>query len=133
MLVAGSEVTGEHRVQIWTPGYLQNGKPRPIITSAPSTLTYTQNFTVKFSGVPQIDRVVLTRLVGATGTNHMDQRQVVLTGASQSGSVLIQAPPNNNVAPPGQYMLFVLYQGVPSKATYVSLQLPSAAANPQTS
>ena len=73
-----------------------------------------------------MDRFVLQRLVGATDTIHMDQRQVVLTGATQAGSVQIQAQPNSNVAPPGQYMLFVLYQGVPSKARYVSLQLPTA-------
>lgn len=108
-------------MQIWTPGYLQNGKPRPVITSAPSTVTYTQKVTVSFSGVPTVDRVVLQRLVGASDTNHMDQRQVVLNSKGQSGSVQIEAPPNSNVAPPGQYMLFVLYQGVPSKAKYVSL------------
>ena len=121
--MAGSETTGEHRVQIWTPGYLQNGQPRPVITSAPSTVTYGQNITIKFSGVDNTDRVVLQRVVGATDSNHMDQRQIVLTGASSGGSVLINTPPNSNVAPPGQYYLFVLSNGVPSKAAYVSLQL----------
>ena len=64
VLVAGSETTGEHRVQIWTPGYLQNGSPRPSITSAPTTVTYAQNITVKYSGVANIDRVVLSRVTG---------------------------------------------------------------------
>ena len=123
VLVSGSETTGEHRVQIWTPGYLQNGKPRPSISSAPATITYGQNVTVKYSGVSSIDRVVLSRVVGATDSNHMDQRQVVLTGASSPGSVEVTTPPNSNIAPPGQYMLFVLSGGVPSKAQYVSLQL----------
>ena len=113
-------------MQICTPGYLQSGKPRPVITTAPSTLTYTQNATVKFRQVPLVDLVVLQRLVGATDTSHMDQRQVVLTEATQAGSVQIQAPPDSNFAPPGQYMLFLLYQGVPSKAQYGSLQLPPA-------
>lgn len=127
MLVSGSETTGEHRVQIWTPGYLQNGSPRPTITTAPSTITYGQNITVSYSGVSSIDRVVLNRVTGSTDSNHMDQRQVVLAGASSAGSVRVTTPPNSNIAPPGQYYLFVLSKGVPSKAAYVSLQFSSSA------
>ena len=98
VLVSGSETTGEHRVQIWTPYYLQNGRPRPTITSAPTTVSYGQNITVKYSGVSSIDRVVLNRVVGATDSNHMDQRQVVLTGASSAGS---QHPPTATLHPLG--------------------------------
>ncbi|DBB05629.1 TPA: hypothetical protein ACH3X1_012246 [Trebouxia sp. C0004] len=47
VLVSGSETTGEHRVHIWTPGYLQNGSPCPVITSAPAVITYGQNFTIQ--------------------------------------------------------------------------------------
>lgn len=133
VLVAGSETTGEHRVQIWTPGYLQNGQPRPVINASPPVITYGQNITVTFTGVPNVDRVVLNRVVGATDSNHMDQRQVVLTGASSAGSVLINSPPNSNIAPPGQYYLFVLASGVPSKAAYVSLQLRLPSTDPITS
>ena len=88
-------------------------------------MTYNQNITVQYSGVANIDRVVLIRVVGATDSNHMDQREVVLTSASSAGSVMVDSPPNSNVAPPGQYYLFVLSTGVPSRAAYVSLQLPS--------
>ena len=63
----------------------------------------------------------------------MDQRQVVLTGASSAGSVQITTPPNSNVAPPGQYYLFVLADGVPSKAAYISLQFSASDAGPITS
>ena len=48
-------------MQIYTPGYLQNGKSRPVTLHAPSTLTYGQIFSFNFSGVPAIDRVVLNR------------------------------------------------------------------------
>ncbi|KAL0022532.1 hypothetical protein WJX79_009245 [Trebouxia sp. C0005] len=109
VLVSGSETTGEHRVQIWTPGYLQDGSPRPVITSAPSVITYSQNFTIQYSGVPSIDRVVLNRVTGSTDSNHMDQRQVVLTGGSAAGSIAANSPSNSNIAPPGQYMLFILH------------------------
>ena len=133
VLVAGSETTGEHRVQIWTPGYLQNGQPRPVITTAPDTITYGQNITVAFSGVPNVDRVVLQRVVGASDSNHFDQRQVVLTGGTSSGSTVVNTPPNSNIAPPGQYYLFILSNGVPSKAKYVSLQLSLPSSGPITS
>ncbi|KAA6429021.1 MAG: hypothetical protein FRX49_01131, partial [Trebouxia sp. A1-2] len=123
VLVSGSETTGEHRVQIWTPGYLQDGSPRPVITSAPSVITYSQNFTIQYSGVPSIDRVVLNRVTGSTDSNHMDQRQVVLTGGSAAGSIAANSPSNSNIAPPGQYMLFILSNGMPSVAKYVSVQL----------
>ena len=128
VVVAGSETTGEHRVQVWTPGYLQNGQPRPTITASPSVITYGQNITVSYSGVPSIDRVVLQRIVGATDSNHMDQRQVVLTGGTGPGSVVVNSPPNSNIAPPGQYYMFVLSNGVPSQAAYVSLQLSLSSA-----
>lgn len=133
VLVSGSETTGEHRVQIWTPGYLQNGKPRPVITSSPADITYGQNVTVKYSGVSSIDRVVLIRVTGATDSNHMDQREVVLTGGTSAGSIEVNTPPDSNVAPPGQYMLFVLSDGVPSAAAYVSLQLSLSSTGPITS
>ena len=131
--MAGSETTGEHRVQVWTPGYLQNGQPRPVITASPPLITYGQNITVSFTGVPNVDRVVLQRVVGATDSNHMDQRQIVLTGGTGSGSIVVNTPPNSNIAPPGQYYLFILSNGVPSRAAYISLQLSLSAAGPITS
>ncbi|KAL0048178.1 hypothetical protein WJX82_009358 [Trebouxia sp. C0006] len=67
VLVAGSEVTAEHRVQLYTPAYLQNGRPRPVITSVSSkSVTYSQNISVSFSNVTSVDRAVLNRYTGAT-------------------------------------------------------------------
>ena len=76
--------------------------------------------------------MVLIRVVGATDSNHMDQREVVLTATSSADSVTVTTPPNSNVAPPGQYYLFVLSNGVPSKAAYVSLQLALPSTGPST-
>ena len=48
--------------------------------------------------------------------------QVVLEMEDVDGeSVVVQAPPNAFVAPPGLYMLFLLSQGVPSVAVWVRL------------
>ncbi len=133
VLVAGSETTAEHRVQLYTPAYLQNGKPRPSITSvSSSSVTYGQNLTVGFSNVTSIDRVVLNKYTGATHGNHFDQRQVMLEFGVASSNVVCTLPPNGAVAPPGQYMLFVLYDGVPSVAQIVSLQLQASSASANT-
>ena len=47
--------------QIYTPGYLQNGNPRPVTSDVPRTLTYGQRFQFTYSNVSAIDRVVLNR------------------------------------------------------------------------
>ena len=48
-------------MEIYTPGYLQNGNPRPVTSDVPRTLTYGQRFSFSYSGVSAIDRVVLNR------------------------------------------------------------------------
>ena len=126
VFIGGSETTAEHRAQIYTPGYLQNGKPRPTITSSPPSLGYSSPFPVRFSGVPSLDRVVLNRLASATHSNHFDQRQVVLNCSDVGNLANCQSPPNSSIAPPGQYQLFVLYQGVPSRANIVNLSSGAA-------
>ena len=129
MLISGSEVTAERRVQIYTPDYLLTGKPRPLITAAPSQLNYGQQFGTAFTNVPDINRVVLLRLAGATHGNHFDQREVVLACSNSTSSVAnCAAPPNSSIAPPGQYMLFVLLDGVPSRAKYVALNATAVVA-----
>ena len=52
---------------------------------------------------------------------HHTLLQVVLDMEEiDSGAVMLQAPPNSSVAPPGLYMLFLLSDGVPSTAVWVS-------------
>lgn len=133
VLISGSETSSERRVQIWTPDYLLNGKPRPSITSAPGSVAYSGIINISYSNVTVIDRVVLIRPSSATHGLHFDERAVVVN-CSNSGSTSIActAPPNSNIAPPGQYMLFILSDGVPSVAKYISLPiaLSSEAAPP---
>lgn len=47
--MAGSEPTGEYRVQYYVPPYLLNGTPRPVITTVASKLAYNANFTVAYT------------------------------------------------------------------------------------
>ena len=45
--------------------------------------------------------------------------------ASSGSRIACTGPPNSSIAPPGQYMLFAVSDGVPSIAPYVSLQTDS--------
>ena len=65
VFVSGSETTGEFRAQLYTPDYLQNGKPRPLISGAPDVVGYDKQFSFKYSNVTSVDRVVFHRLTGA--------------------------------------------------------------------
>ena len=123
VFVSGSETTAEHRVQIYTPDYRHTNKARPVITAVQVTLGYSQNFTIGFANVSTLDRIVLNRYSGSTHGNHADQRQIVLECTVAGNNATCAVPPNNYIAPPGVYMLFVLNEGVPSKAKYVTLQL----------
>lgn len=119
VMVAGSEATVEYRVQVYTPAYLLTENSRPIIVRAPNLIAPGSRFPIQFSGVPSIDRVVLSRLPGVTHSVHMDARQLVLncatTVSGSSSGITCQAPPDFTVAPPGAYLLFILSWGVPSR------------------
>ena len=54
----------------------------------------------------------------------MDQRCVGLKIMEQTPeSLVLQSPPNANIAPPGYYMLFLLNEdGVPSVAKFVQIE-----------
>jgi hypothetical protein len=52
----------------------------------------------------------------------MDQRMVGLTFTASSGALTVTGPPNQNIAPPGYYLLFLLNSGgVPSIAIFVQV------------
>lgn len=119
VMVTGSEATVEYRVQIWTPPYLLNGLPRPTIVSAPELIAPGSRFPIQWSGVDTIDRVVISKLPGVTHSTHMDARQLVLActavaAGANAGTTTCSAPPDFTVATPGQYLLFILRNGVPS-------------------
>ena len=68
-------------------------------------------------------RVALIRAGAVTHNFHMDQRYVGLeiTGTTAS-DLTVQLPPNNKVAPPGAYMLFLVDgAGVPSQARMIKV------------
>jgi hypothetical protein len=122
----------EYRMEIFQPPYLfdMGGEiaQRPVILNAPSCLRYEQEFEVAFHGInnmPQTDlKAVLIKPGAVTHGNNMTQRLVGLTIVKKTASLLgLKAPPNENIAVPGYYMLFILHNGVPSVASFLQLQV----------
>ncbi|TMF80384.1 MAG: DUF1929 domain-containing protein [Chloroflexi bacterium] len=107
--------------EIYSPPYLFNGS-RPTITSAPSAINYGAGFFVATPDAARIASASLVRLGSVTHAFNMNQRFVPLTLQPAAGGLTIQPPGNANIAPPGDYMLFIVdTNGVPSVAPIVRL------------
>ncbi|MCZ6816081.1 MAG: DUF1929 domain-containing protein, partial [Planctomycetota bacterium] len=138
VLSAGGTAAGpqfpadERNAEIFYPPYLFKG-PRPEILSVPTSSTYGEQFAVQTPSSSQIVAVTLVRPSSVTHSFNMDQRHVSLQFelGEVPESLLVDAPPNSNLAPPGYYMLFILSLGVdgqslvPSVAEFIRLDLSS--------
>jgi len=118
---------GHKTVEIFSPPYLfdANGNlaARPLITSAPLTVTYGQTFFIGTSDAGTQPKVSLVRLPSVTHGFNQDQRQVFLDNPLVvSGGINVSIPNDSNKVPPGPYMLFVLNARVPSVSTIVRVQ-----------
>ncbi|KAI9654639.1 MAG: hypothetical protein M1821_005846 [Bathelium mastoideum] len=92
--------------QLFSPPYLFKGKGvRPTISSVPSEINYNQLFEVTVDASDSIDKSFM----------RLDFKQ-------RSRKVIVNAPANANLSPPGHYMLFLLNkEGVPSVAPIVRI------------
>jgi hypothetical protein len=114
-----TEVTDQFNAEFFSPPYLFKGA-RPTISSAPSQLSYGQNFTVGTPNATGIAQVSLIRFGSVTHAINMSQRFIPLSFSVGSNSLTVTAPVNANLAPPGNYMLFIVgTNGVPSVAAIV--------------
>ena len=119
--------------EVFTPPYLykKDGSgelaPRPSITSAPATITRGTQFAISTPDAGSIAKVGLVRLGAVTHSVDMEQRYVPLSFVAGADGLTVNAPANDNIAPPGPYMLFVVDSaGVPSMAKMVSLPLTNS-------
>ncbi|WP_018682977.1 fibronectin type III domain-containing protein [Actinokineospora enzanensis] len=133
VLVAGgghhisATVPGQLSAQIYSPPYLSNG-PRPTITGAPASTAYAQTISVSTPDAANISAVNLVSMGADTHQSDMDQRFVPLQYTKGAGKLDIQTPAGATLAPPGDYMLFLVNDaGVPSVAKTVRI-LPSITA-----
>lgn len=124
VLVAGSGAPAqvdERNAEIFSPPYLFKGA-RPTIARAPATLTFGRPFIVESPNKGQIAAVRLIRLGSVTHSFNQNQRLNTLTFSPTTNGLRVDPPANGQVAPPGQYLLFVLNQaGVPSIGKIVTL------------
>jgi hypothetical protein len=136
VLVAGggrlSTATNYLNAEIYSPSYLFKG-PRPAITASPTTLSYGTDFFVGTPDGPGIAAVALVRNGSVTHGVNMNQRYLPLTFRQTAGGLTATAPADANLAPPGDYMLFIVdSNGVPSVAPFVRFASPSDDSQPPT-
>lgn len=127
---AGDPYVTEFRVEIYTPPYLQgdnaNKRPTDMVLSTLSLVANSSEFNVTFT-VPSGTNgcnVVLHHGGFVTHSVHMGHRMLQLdntgfiTGATQQ-SLKVITPPNNNVAPPGPYVVHAVCDGIPCVGQFV--------------
>jgi hypothetical protein len=121
VLSAGGEQTGAS-AEIYSPPYLFNG-PRPTITSvSSSSVKVGQTINVTTPNATSISQVTLIGLGSVTHAFNQNQRLNHLQFTQISGGVQVIAPANSNLAPPGEYMLFLVNNnGVPSVARVIQV------------
>jgi hypothetical protein len=111
--------TDQFSTEFFEPPYLFKGV-RPVISSAPTQLSYGQNFTVQTPDAGRIAKVSLIRFAAVTHTFNMSQRYLPLSFTAGSNLLTVTAPVNSNLAPAGNYMLFIVdTNGIPSVAALV--------------
>ncbi|MDX6401411.1 MAG: hypothetical protein QOF27_2017, partial [Gaiellaceae bacterium] len=127
--------TDQTNAEIYSPPYLFKGA-RPTISSAPSSAAYGASFDVTTPNAAQIAHVSLIRSPSVTHAFDQNQRFQFLNFTAGSGKVTVQAPANANLAPPGDYLMFLVdTNGVPSTGSFVRISAtgdvtpPSAPAN----
>ena len=117
----------EFRVEIYTPPYLEDNPERPsglalLVTElGPGQVTQ-----LRFTAPTFATRLRVALYHGGFVTHslHMGQRLIYLevrdfVPGQAEQTVGITMPPNNNVAPPGPYVVYVVCDGVPSVGVFV--------------
>lgn len=107
----------EVRISVYSPRYMFNGT-RPSITAAPTAAAYGQQISLQTTGT--IRAAQLMSPMSATHQTDSNARLVDLPMTTSGNSVVATIPTNNNLLPPGPYMLTVLdANNLPSIAKWV--------------
>jgi hypothetical protein len=125
----GNTLIRQLNSEIYSPPYLFNtdgtAAARPTITSVTpaATVGYGGLISVTTPDATTITKVTLIRLGSVTHAFNMNQRINFLSFQQITGGLSVNAPSDRNLAPPGDYMLFILNgQGVPSVAKILNLR-----------
>ena len=129
--VPSEDYVTEFRVEIYTPPYLSgaNAQRRPTnVALSSKSLGVGTTFAISFTA-PSGNKAVQVALYHGgfvTHSVHMNHRMAFLDTAGYKAGVVNQQltvtmPPNNNVAPPGPYVVYVVVDGIPSVGQFVSV------------
>ncbi|XP_022754160.1 aldehyde oxidase GLOX1-like [Durio zibethinus] len=130
----------EVRVEKFSPHYLDpklaKFRLEIVLDQSTNQINYGKRFTVQIRGDDEAldEQKLQVNIYYPAFTTHgisMNQRlvqlgtvQVIKNVAPKTHNIILQAPINGNIAPPGYYMLFVTYNGVPCRrAMWVQLLL----------
>ncbi|MBK8259618.1 MAG: DUF1929 domain-containing protein [Polyangiaceae bacterium] len=98
----------ELRIEIFAPDYVTDPK-RPVLTYAPGNFLLGETFQVKTPDAASITKVRILRAGSTTHGFNADQRCVELkVTAVDSTTLNVEAPLKAEVAPPGDYLLFLI-------------------------
>jgi hypothetical protein len=119
----------EGRTEFFSPGYME--ETRPTISSQPTVNPngsdpYNGTITIPTPDASSITSVSLLRLGNVTHHFDAEHRFVWLQVQNNSGSnVVVSAPINSKIAPPGYYMIHILNaSGIPSAAKIIQIGAP---------
>lgn len=132
------EYPTEMRLEKFSPPYLdpalQQYRPKIVAELTDKKMKYNKSFYVKFrvasDGQKVSKRDVKVTMYEPPFTTHgysMNQRLLELanTKLREEGEIYhldTKSPPSGTIAPPGYYLIFVVYKGVPSVGTWVQIQ-----------
>ncbi|KAG6662214.1 aldehyde oxidase GLOX1-like [Carya illinoinensis] len=127
----------EMRIEKFSPPYLDPAlaehRPELLVQASENSLTYGQTFSVQFSVNKMLvaKKDIKVTMYAPPFTTHgysMSQRLLELAELDVDRTLQgaykidVMAPPTSAVAPPGYYLLYVVYRGVPSLGMWVQIK-----------
>lgn len=122
----------EFRIERYTPPYLMGDnterRPYDVLLSSTNLSADGSTYTITYStSSPGVSASVVLYYGGfVTHSLHMGHRMIMLdvSGFSSNSTrqvLQVTMPPNNNVAPPGPYVVYVLQDGIPGYGQFVKV------------
>jgi hypothetical protein len=103
----GAGAPDERNAELFSPPYLFRGA-RPVISSAPSSVRYGNQFRILTAQAAAIRSVSLIRLGAVTHAFDENQRFQRLSFTADATGLTVVGPNTRNRTPPGHFMLFIL-------------------------
>jgi hypothetical protein len=115
-----SVTSRELRVEYFVPYYYS--ATRPTISGNPIVGSYGETITVPTPEGLDVNSVSLVAMSTETHAHNCNQRLIWLQIQNKTtAQVVVSAPVNSNIAPPGYYYIHVLKDGVPSSASIIKI------------